>query len=95
MSQQQTKSDFDWRDFNWSDWTILAAVLGAVVAVVILSISTWKRTAEIAVHAAPVAVHAFCRFIVAPQPLYRTRSGVTRSRLRPAASDCGTGLATS
>ena len=37
MHQQQTKSDFDWRDFNWSDWTILA-VLVAVVAVIIYAI---------------------------------------------------------
>ena len=36
MPQQQTKSDFDWRDFSRSDWAILAAVLGTVVAVAVV-----------------------------------------------------------
>ena len=36
MRQQQTKSDFDWRDFSRSDWAILAAVLGTVVAVAVV-----------------------------------------------------------
>jgi hypothetical protein len=36
MPQQQTKSDFDWKDFSRSDWVILAAVLGTVVAVAVV-----------------------------------------------------------